>query len=166
MKRIVTQTGIFIIFLLMAAAVLAADLSGAWTGSENSGVPCTFVFGTVDWSLTLGDGSEWYDGSYTFNDNVTPKQLDLYVTDSFNETFIAKTALYIYKIEGDTLTLTGSDPGTAYRPGRFSEGGATRTFTVVNETPDSNDSQNNSSHSDSNDHVEVYVNCFVHTLQK
>jgi uncharacterized protein (TIGR03067 family) len=150
----------------MAGAVQAAGLSGTWSGSENTGVPCTFVFGAADWSLTVGDGSEWYAGTYTFNDNTAPKQLDLHVTESFNDTFIEKTALYIYNIQGDTLTLSGSDPGSAYRPGGFSEGGLTRTFTVINENPASNDSQDGSSHSDSDDHVEVYVNCFIQTLQK
>jgi uncharacterized protein (TIGR03067 family) len=165
MTRIVTQTGICIVFLLMAGAVQAADLSGTWTGSDDAGASCTFVFTAADWSLTVGDGSEWYDGTYTFNDNTAPKQLDLYVVDSFNEAFIEKTALYIYNIEGDTLTLTGSDPGTAYRPVSFSEGGTTRTFTVANEAPAANDSQDGSTRSDSDDHVEVYLNCFLQTLQ-
>jgi len=37
--------------------------------------------------------------------------------------------LFIYKIEGNTLTLTGSEPGIDYRPVTFGESGDSRTYT-------------------------------------
>jgi hypothetical protein len=69
-------------------------------------------------------------------------------------------------LDGSRLTLAGSDPGTAYRPRNFSEEGSTRTFTLISEATVPDDSQEKSTHSDSDDHVEVYVNCFIQTLYK
>jgi hypothetical protein len=100
------------------------------------------------------------------NDRANPKQLDLYINGSSDNQFIAEIALFIYKIEGNTLTLTGSEPGDSYRPSDFSEGGATQTFIVTNEDMDRDETPDNKESSDDDDNVKVYVNCFVDTAQK
>jgi len=149
-----------VVCILCATAAYAAGLIGTWTGTEDTGAMYTFVFDAGSWSMTDDAGAEWCEGTYTYNDNADPGLLDLYVTDSAYPQFIGQTALYIYKIEGDTLTLTGSDPGSDYRPSGFSEGGATRTFVVVNENPVPDDDTDDT-HDSNDNNVKVYVNCFI-----
>jgi len=150
---------------LLTSVLHAAELSGTWTGTDDTGEPYTFFFTSTNWSLTNDIGDNWHEGTYTFNDNSKPKQIDLFFTNSAENQFIEKTALYIYKIEKKTLTLTGSDPGNNYRPSEFSEGGATQTFIVVNEDMVTDETPDNEEHSD-DDKVKVYMNCFVGMVQQ
>ncbi len=150
--------------LLFAMSATAAELTGTWNGQEDSGEPYTFVFTGTDWSLTNDAGDNWQQGTYTYNINADPKQMNLYISAGSDNQLIAKTALYIYKIEGKTLTLTGSEPGSSYRPSDFSEGGMTRTFIVTNEDMQTDDSSDDTKNSKAKDNVRVYVNCFLNTV--
>jgi uncharacterized protein (TIGR03067 family) len=142
----------------------AAGLAGTWNGQEDTGEPYTFVFTGTDWSLTNDAGDDWQHGTYTLNDNSNPKQLDLYITGSADNQFIAKTALFIYKIEGTIMTLTGGEPGSDYRPSDFSEGGTTRTFVVSNEDMETDDNSGDTQKCDDCNQARVYINCFVSTV--
>jgi uncharacterized protein (TIGR03067 family) len=147
---------LFLFLLLTAsAAAAAAELIGTWTGTDAAGAACTIVFGATEWSITRDDGTEWQRGTYTFNDNADPKRLDLYITGSSENEAIAQTALFIYNVEGNTLTLSGGQPGDGYRPAGFAEGGTTQRYTVTGGASDDTD------RSDDDDKLDVYVNCFV-----
>jgi uncharacterized protein (TIGR03067 family) len=152
--------------LLLAATAYTAELSGTWEGTDNTGEPYTIVFTATDWSITHDSGGDWQKGTYTANDNTNPKQLDLYITGSSDNEFISKIALFIYKIDGNTLTLTGSEPGDSYRPLEFSEGNETRTFIVTDEDRDTDEKPDNAEHSDDDDKVKVYINCFVDLIME
>ena len=165
MKKSVKNIFLCFSCLLFAVTTYAVELTGTWTGTEDTGEPYTFVFSETDWSMTHDGDGDWQQGTYTTNDNASPKQLDLYITGSSDNQSIAEIALFIYKIEGNTLTLTGSEPGDSYRPSEFSEGGASRTFMVTNEEMDKDETPDSKENSDDDDNVKVYVNCFVGAVQ-
>ncbi len=108
---------------------LAQELEGTWIGQEDTGEPFTFAFTGNNWSANDSDSSEWYNGTFTNNPNNDPKELDLLVEDCFSAGYIGDTALFIYKIEGNVLTLTGSEPGDTYRPVSLGESGNPRNYT-------------------------------------
>lgn len=147
-----------------ATAAYADGLIGTWSGMEDTGETYTFVFGAGSWSMTNEAASEWLEGTYTYNDNADPGHLDLYVTDSALPQFTRQTALYIYKINDNALTLTGSAPGSDYRPSSFSEGGETRTFVVFNENPKPDDDSSSADDSNDEENVRVYITCFIGEL--
>jgi len=118
---------------------LAQELEGTWIGQEDTGEPWTFIFTGDTMSAHDSDSSEWYNASFTNNTGNDPKELDMLIEECFVPSYIGDTSMAIYKIEGDVLTLTASEPGINYRPVSFGEGGNPRTYTVTLQDPDDDD---------------------------
>lgn len=159
---------IFCLLWLSPGPVAAAsDITGTWTGQEDGGEPVVFVFTSTDWSYTNEAGDDWQRGTYTFNENSDPRQLDLYISAASDNRWITRTALFIYKIDGNQMTLSGSEPGSGTRPVGFSGDAAVRTFILTNDDlPDDGGSDHSNDDSEHDqDNVKVYVNCFITTLE-
>lgn len=66
------------------------------------------------------DGKEIVKGSFKLDSSKTPKHIDLKIEKSPGEDQIGKTAVGIFKLEGDMLTWCATKPGEGTRPTAFS----------------------------------------------
>ena len=107
-------------------------LQGTWVGNEignNEGQWTLTVSGTkID---VKGPEPQTYSGTLKLNAEVEPKQADLVIEKCPFEEYVGKSALSIYKIEGDKFTMAGNEPGSTVRPSLFEPGGGTRVFTLT-----------------------------------
>lgn len=108
------------------------NIEGVWTGKEANGADgWTFIFFGANVEVTGPDGREVYRGTVTLNEEASPKQLDVKVSESIFSQYLGKTSAGIYRIEGDVLSLCAAEPGAAERPTEFSTAGKARCFTLA-----------------------------------
>jgi len=108
-----------------------ADLEGKWVGSEVNGRAGEWIFVISENQLAgTGPNEEWYKGTLSLDSKTTPKQANFVIADCFEQDFVGKTALGIYKLEANTLTLAASRPGATTRPASF-EAGAPRVWVLT-----------------------------------
>ena len=94
------------------------DLEGTWIGNEtnsNNVWTCSITGNEMD----LSSENEWYKGTFSINTQTDPKQLDYLLTDCFISEGIGLTVLAIYKIENNSMTFAGNEPGATTRPDSF-----------------------------------------------
>ena len=94
------------------------DLEGTWIGNEtnsNNVWTCIITGNEMD----LSSENEWYKGTFSINTQTDPKQLDYLLTDCFISEGISLTVLAIYKIENNSMTFAGNEPGATTRPDSF-----------------------------------------------
>ena len=104
-----------------AADKTDAALQGTWLGTETGG-PAGECRMTVTGDTLKFQGArpqEWYEGKLTLAQNTTPKQVVILITDCPVPQYKNTTANTIYKIEGQTLTIAGNEPGNAAWPTGF-----------------------------------------------
>lgn len=104
-------------------------LQGTWVGSEVGwGGEVSVVFADDTIHFTGAHPQEWYKGTGVLNEDATPKEADFTISECPAPQYVGKVAKAIYKIEGETLTMVGSEPGTEPRPTSFEAFGGTRVF--------------------------------------
>jgi uncharacterized protein (TIGR03067 family) len=95
-------------------------LQGRWKGKQ--------MGGDYGWAMDIGkdtlalrgpDGNEVYSGAIIVNESTDPRQLDIIISKASISQYVGKTAYSIYMIEGNRLTLCGSEPGEPLRPASF-----------------------------------------------
>lgn len=109
-----------------------SSLDGSWEGNElgNAGDGlCRLTISGNQLEFRGSHPGEWYKGSFTTLENAKPKRLIGLIADCPAPGYIGKNVQAIYKIEGHTLTLTGSEPGRSEVPDAF-EAPGTRTFVL------------------------------------
>jgi uncharacterized protein (TIGR03067 family) len=95
-------------------------LQGTWSGQEiGASGPATMSIFRDALAFRGADPAEWYKGNFTLRVDTFPKQLYIVITDCSEPQFIGKTAHAIYKLEGDTFTVTGNEPGERSFPASF-----------------------------------------------
>ena len=107
-------------------------LQGTWVGTElghNEGQWTFIISGTK--VNAKGPEPEAYSGTLKLNAEVDPKQADFAIEKCSIQEYAGTTALGIYRIEGDKLTIVASEPGSAVRPSLFEVGGGARVFTLT-----------------------------------
>lgn len=99
------------------------ELEGTWEMFGVDGYPeeWTFVFSGDLYSAT--GPSESFSGTFTSNTNASPKEIDLLCSEISESSLEGQTAIGIYQITGNTLTLAINKPGLATRPSSFAAGG-------------------------------------------
>lgn len=105
-------------------------MQGTWQGTEAGG--------NENWTLTIdgnaltldGPGAADYAGTLTLDETTDPKSAVMTIETCSYEGYVGTTANSIYRLEGDTLTLAGTEPGSGTRPAAFVSDGATRVFTL------------------------------------
>jgi uncharacterized protein (TIGR03067 family) len=74
---------------------------------------------------------EWYEGKLTLAPNTTPKRAVILITDCPVPQYKGTTANAIYKFEGKTLTIAGTEPGSAASPTGFERSATNRVRVFV-----------------------------------
>jgi uncharacterized protein (TIGR03067 family) len=109
-----------------------SELEGTWVGTTygDYGGEWTFVIsnGKVE---VKGPESIFYSGTVTLDDKKNPKQADFKINNCSQPDYIGETALSIYKLEGNKLTLVASEPGSMYRPTYLESGGGAMLFSLT-----------------------------------
>jgi uncharacterized protein (TIGR03067 family) len=106
-------------------------MQGTWTGTD-AGMNMEFKM-TVsgdNFNMESTDSSVIYKGTFVLNEKVTPKQADYKIDECNIEQYVGTTAKGIYKIENDTITIAGNEPGSDIRPTGFVADDMTQVFTL------------------------------------
>jgi uncharacterized protein (TIGR03067 family) len=106
-------------------------LVGTWVGTEasSSSTVWTFTITSTNAEVKMATVAA-YKGTYTADASSSPKRITITITDSGTSTYVGKTTNCIYKIEGNTLTFAGNEPGNPARPADFTPGGDAAVFTL------------------------------------
>jgi uncharacterized protein (TIGR03067 family) len=106
----------------------SAVLQGTWQGQENGGASSIVLTGN-NLEFHGADAKEWYKGTFTVRDDVSPKQMIIVITDCPFPQYVGKTANAIYTIENGTWTIAGNEPGNpAFPAGLHAKGVRTIAF--------------------------------------
>jgi len=92
----------------------ATPLEGKWVGREvtpGHEAPVSITFSGQTLEFHGADTDDWAKGTFTFREDTSPKQLVGLITDRAAPDIIGKRSNSIFKIEADTLTLSGNGPG-------------------------------------------------------
>jgi uncharacterized protein (TIGR03067 family) len=131
--KTVQSGGLSIVFFLsifLGACNRQSELEGFWVG-------CEVHRPILDWTLTIAgnhfslgceDLNMWYKGYLKLNKNCQLKKIDLKVMDTAEQSSTGKTALGIYEVDGETLTIIAGRPGHHLRPQSFDEPGQSLEF--------------------------------------
>jgi RNA polymerase sigma factor (sigma-70 family) len=110
-----------------------AELQGTWVGQETGGPPgqCRLTITGETMKFQGAFPQEWYSAKLSLIRNTTPKRAAALITDCSLPLYKNQTANAIYKVEGNTLTLAGNEPGNADVPTAFERSAANRTRVFV-----------------------------------
>lgn len=121
---------VFLLAMILGSCNRQSELDGSWIG-------CEIHRPLLDWTLTIAgnqfslareDLGVWYKGFFKLNKNCRLKKIDLEVVDTVEQRSNGKTALGIYEVYGETLTIVASKPGEHLRPRSFDEPGQSLEF--------------------------------------
>ncbi|MGD0208003.1 MAG: hypothetical protein ABSC89_10395 [Verrucomicrobiota bacterium] len=104
-----------------------AAIQGTWKGHEiggnTEGSRYLIISGnTIEFQGANND--DWCKGTFTIREDTNPRQIVGTVTQCHMPQYVGKTACAIYRVEGDTLTVTGNEPGNPNVPSGFDAPGA------------------------------------------
>lgn len=116
---LVTGAGILATKEVLRHSDLTA-IQGTWTGQE-AGVrgAASLVLQGTKLEFHGANPNEWYKATISLREKTTPKQCVVTITDCSDPDYIGKIGHSIYKIEGNTLTISGNQPGSAAVPTNF-----------------------------------------------
>jgi RNA polymerase sigma factor (sigma-70 family) len=103
-------------------------IQGTWTGHEKGrpGASSMVLQGT-NLDFHGANPNEWYKGTFSLKETTNPKQLVATITDCPAPEYVGKVSYSLYKLDGNTLTVSGNEPGNPAMPTSFDEPGS-RTF--------------------------------------
>jgi uncharacterized protein (TIGR03067 family) len=96
-------------------------LQGTWVGQE-VGRPqgeCLLIVSGNSIKFQGARAEEWYEATITLRPKANPKRAAVLIERCSAPQYVNKTANFIYRIEGKTLTLAGSEPGSEKEPTAF-----------------------------------------------
>ena len=106
----------------------SAALQGTWKGQEvgvTAGESSIVISGN-HLEFHGANPNEWYKGTFTLKEDVSPKQLIYLVTDCPSPQYNGKTGYALYRIESSSFTIAGNEPGSPEPPASFDAPGVRR----------------------------------------
>ena len=105
-----------------------AKLQGSWEGQIVQGNPqhsCSFVISGKNFEFhDETDANVWYKGTFSLREDTSPRQYIAVISGCPSPEYVGKTSMAIYRVEGDTLTIAGNEPGNSAAPLTFDAAGA------------------------------------------
>ncbi|MGA3163081.1 MAG: hypothetical protein ABSD77_02625 [Verrucomicrobiota bacterium] len=130
-KVILSFVSIAVLFWVVGCYTLhksdLATLQGTWKGHEIAGNTEGSRYLIISGNAIEFQGvnsDDWCKGTFTIREDTNPRQIVGTVTECHMHKYVGKTAYAIYRLEGDTLTVTGYEPGTPNVPSDFDAPGA------------------------------------------
>ena len=119
-----------------AAAKVKPELEGTWVGRDLGVGKHTFQFVIAGNQMGIRDlnNNKRYMGDITHVAG-SPAKMDFLMRGPAGATFVGKTKLMIYKIEGNTLTLATGESGSPKRPVSFDPAGAEAVWVLTKQAP-------------------------------
>ena len=105
------------------SAALQGDWQGQEVGSRQPGMSRLTILGNA-LEFRGADPNEWYRATFILREDASPKQLVGLITECPAPDYVGKTVYAIYRLDGETLTLTGNRPGDPEVPISFETPGA------------------------------------------
>jgi uncharacterized protein (TIGR03067 family) len=105
----------------------ASAFDGLWKGREvtpGREGPASLTIAGQALEFHGANSDDWLKGTFTVRDDATPKQFIGTVTDCGGPEYIGKKCYAIYKVEGNTMTIAGYEPGVMDFPAAFDAAGA------------------------------------------
>jgi uncharacterized protein (TIGR03067 family) len=105
----------------------SASVQGTWRGREltgNTEGPRYIMISGRTFEFQGVNADDWCKGTFTVRKDANPCQIVGTLTECHLRQYVGKTAYAIYRLEGDTLTLTANEPGDPNVPGSFDAPGA------------------------------------------
>jgi uncharacterized protein (TIGR03067 family) len=110
-------------------------LQGKWEGEEKGrDGKCTLTIEGKEASFVGANPQEWYKATLELRGDTNPKQLNGKVNACPVPDFVGQLSRGIYKLDGDTLTLVGTEPGSPDAPKSFEDPEHTRAFVLKRAT--------------------------------
>ncbi len=110
-------------------------LQGIWIGHEvgHENGKCTFTVSGNNIEFRGAHPKEWYKATFTLDEETEPKSGDFLIKECPAPKYVGKLARVIYKIENNTLTLAGNEPGVNAKPTSFKRSVTRRVFVLTKE---------------------------------
>ena len=99
---------------------------GSWTGHDvtpGREGPASLLVSGHTLEFHGADANDWLKGTFTLREDANPKQLAGVIIECPAQDYVGKNFYAIYKIEGDTLTVAGNEPGNTNIPSAFDDPG-------------------------------------------
>lgn len=104
-------------------------MQGTWKGTELGGREGEWTLVMDGEKVTVdGPGPEDYVGTLALDETTTPQSAILTITECAFPDYVGSKGNNLYKIEGDMLTIAGTEPGSGTAPTSFEPGNGTRVF--------------------------------------
>ena len=107
------------------------ELEGTWVGTAGDGYGEWMFLISGGKVEVKGPNSEYYAGTVKLNTEAKPKQADFRINKCSQPMYEGETALSIYKLEGNKLTLVASEPGSMSRPYYLGSSGDVMVFSLT-----------------------------------
>lgn len=107
-------------------------LQGTWVGQElGRDGQVTIVFSGDTIAFQGAQPQENYKGTVVLYEDQSPKQADFTITECSFPDYVGAVSKTIYKLDGNTFTFAGAEPGTETRPSSFEASGGNRVFQLT-----------------------------------
>lgn len=98
-----------------------ATLQGTWSGRQALvDHQCSLVISGNNYEMQdASDTNAWNKGTFTLRQDTDPRQFVFVIADCHVPKFLGATIMAIYRLEGDTLTVSWNAPGNPAAPSAF-----------------------------------------------